>query len=106
VQVLADAGFYGMFIPRAYGGHELDPLAALPLIEELACADGAVGWCVLIAAQSAAYTAALTPEVDAALWASGPRVICAGTGRPEGRAVAVDGGYRISGQWPFVSGAP
>ena len=106
VAVLAGAGFYTLFVPRAYGGLEVEPLTALQVIEELAYADGAAGWCVLIAAQSAAYTATLDPEVGAAIWRSGPRVICAGTGRPEGRARAVDGGYRVTGQWPFVSGAP
>jgi alkylation response protein AidB-like acyl-CoA dehydrogenase len=106
VAALVEAGLYNLFVPRAFGGLEAEPLTALQVIEELAFADGAAGWCVLIAAQSAAYTTALAPEVAAALWAGEPPVICAGTGRPEGRAVAVEGGYRITGQWPFVSGAP
>src|SRR5690606_11687591 len=33
-----------------------------------------------------------------------PNAIAAGAVRPPGRAVRCDGGYCVSGRWPFVSG--
>jgi len=43
------------------------------------------------------------PTFDA-MYAAGPDVIVAGTFNPKGVATPVDGGFRVSGQWPFASG--
>jgi alkylation response protein AidB-like acyl-CoA dehydrogenase len=39
---------FGMAMPRAWGGPELDPLTQFRVIEALAMADGSVGWCAMI----------------------------------------------------------
>src|SRR5581483_1299242 len=40
---LIDAGLQGVWIPRAFGGLELEPLSALRLFEELSRIDGSAG---------------------------------------------------------------
>ncbi len=45
VDVLGTGGLFGMWLPRALGGPELDPLSFLTVIEELSRLDGSVGWC-------------------------------------------------------------
>jgi indole-3-acetate monooxygenase len=40
---LKDAGVFGMPMPRAWGGPELDPLTQFRVIEALAMADASVG---------------------------------------------------------------
>lgn len=52
VQSLADLGLYRMFLPRSLGGGECDPLTYFDVVEELARADSAVGWSVLISTSS------------------------------------------------------
>jgi alkylation response protein AidB-like acyl-CoA dehydrogenase len=42
---MKDAGVFGMAMPRAWGGPELNPLTQFRVIEALAMAEGSVGWC-------------------------------------------------------------
>src|SRR6202008_4090010 len=42
------AGVFGMVMPRAWGGPELDPMMQFRVIEALAMVDGSVGWCAMI----------------------------------------------------------
>ncbi|HJZ17010.1 MAG TPA: acyl-CoA dehydrogenase family protein, partial [Stellaceae bacterium] len=41
---MKDAGVFGLAMPRAWGGPELDPLTQFRSIEALAMADGSAGW--------------------------------------------------------------
>src|SRR6202047_2218775 len=43
---LAHAGFFRIFLPKAYGGLDLTPMEAMEVFEELARADASVAWCV------------------------------------------------------------
>ena len=45
-QDLARAGFFRIFLPAAYGGLDLTPMAGIEVFEELARADASVAWCV------------------------------------------------------------
>src|SRR5438128_489576 len=44
-QELAQAGFFRLSLPAAYGGLDLAPTEALAVFEELARADASVAWC-------------------------------------------------------------
>src|SRR5580698_9867877 len=43
---LAQAGFFRLYLPEAYGGLDLSPMEAMEVFEELARADACVAWCV------------------------------------------------------------
>ena len=97
---MAEAGLYRLFVPRALGGHELDPLAYFDLVEELAAIDSAVGWSVLISTSSTTgMLRGLPDEVIRSLFTTPRRSIVMGSAPPKGRAVAVPGGYRVTGRW-------
>jgi alkylation response protein AidB-like acyl-CoA dehydrogenase len=72
------------------------------VLEELAIADGSTAWAVGIGAGTSIISAAL-PEATAREVFQ-PRVVTGGAQAPNGRAVPVDGGYRVSGRWGFASG--
>ena len=99
---LADAGFFRIFLPAAYGGLDLTPIDGIAVFEELAKADASVAWCVWNG--NTHWTAAqLSPEAARTIHAD-PGVITANSTRPSGRAEVVEGGYRVSGRWSLVSG--
>ena len=103
VRGLVDAGVFRLLMPRSLGGDEVEPLMACRVFEEAAIQDGAVGWCAMIGAANG-YFGGLLPTAGAREVYADRDVVLAGTFRPAGAAVAVDGGYRVTGRWPFASG--
>jgi indole-3-acetate monooxygenase len=100
---MKDAGVFGMAMPCAWGGPELDPLTQLRVIEALAIADGSVGWCAMINCDGGYVTAFLDQDVGRDMY---PDILIgtAAATTPTGQATPVPGGYRVSGRFPFVSG--
>lgn len=99
---LARAGFFRIFLPAAYGGLDLTPMAATEVFEELARVDASVAWCVWNG--NTYWTTVRWPrEVGQAIFAD-PDTILANSTRPSGRAMVVERGYRVSGRWSLVSG--
>lgn len=102
---LREAGCFRMGLPRSHGGEELGVSEIIRVIELLGRADGSVGWNVMIGGTTPELFAFLPQARFDALYASGPDLIGGGTFAPKGVAVAVDGGFRASGRWPFASGS-
>jgi alkylation response protein AidB-like acyl-CoA dehydrogenase len=99
---LSRAGFFRIFLPKAYGGLDLAPMEAIEVFEELAQADASVAWCVWNG--NTHWTAAqLSPEAARTIHAD-PDVITANSTRASGQAQVVAGGYRVNGRWSLVSG--
>ncbi len=103
VEAFHAAGFFHMCVPRLLGGGEVAPATMLGVLEELGRADGAAGWCAMIAATSGVLAAYLAPETAKEIY-GGARGASGGAFAPYGKAVAADGGYRVNGRWPFASG--
>ena len=97
------AGIFGMAMPRAWGGPELDPMTQSRVIEALAMEDGSVGWCAAIGCDAGYISAFLDQDVARAMF---PDLLSAmgAAATPTGIASVVPGGYRVSGRFPFVSG--
>src|SRR5947209_4745311 len=103
VDALRASGLHRAGAPAALGAAEAPPAVTLRCAEEVARGDASAGWCVSIAATSSLLAGWL--ERDAAEEVFGdPRTIAAGVWAPRGSARRVDGGYRVSGRWPFCSG--
>jgi alkylation response protein AidB-like acyl-CoA dehydrogenase len=96
------AGLFRMWVPRAYGGLEVDPLTALPIFEEVARIDSAAGWNLALPAANSLFLAFLDEQAAAEVFGE-PDSIIAGTFFPPCNAVPVDGGFRVTGRMPFAS---
>ena len=106
VEALYDAGVFKAMLPREVGGLEAEPVEWLQMIEELARINASAGWLAFI--QSGVGLTFLDPERFERFRerAGGRLMLAMSLGRIGGKAVKVDGGYRISGRWPFASGSP
>lgn len=101
-----EAGFYRMFVPRRYGGLEVEVVTFLRVIREIAAADMSTAWCLCLASAHALHLATLFGErAQAELFGDGD-FRCPAVAAPAGRAVRVDGGWELSGTWAYCSGAP
>ncbi|HEY1933214.1 MAG TPA: acyl-CoA dehydrogenase family protein [Acetobacteraceae bacterium] len=103
-RALAAAGLFQMYLPCSMGGLELPPLTAFRAIEALSIADGSAGWCAMIGSSLSAFMGWMPVEVGRRFTGQPADFRAAGSVRPMGRALAVDGGYRVTGQWDFSSG--
>lgn len=101
---MAELGIFRLMIPRRLGGLEMDLVPALHVFEEVSQVDGSTGWCAMIGATGGTTSAFLSEEVAREIYASDPNVITAGAIAPYGQARPIDGGYRVTGRWPFNSG--
>jgi indole-3-acetate monooxygenase len=97
-------GFFRLFVPKSHGGLALDLPSGLRVIRALARLDGSVGWTASVANTAAIFATLLPRETYDRIYRSRPDVLIAGSGQPVGTAEATQGGFRVSGRWPFVSG--
>ena len=106
--IVADAmrrhGLYRMWRPRAFGGLELDPMTAFEVLETVSRIDSAAGWNLQLSSAVDAFGAWFSDEGAEEIFGQ-PDSSLAGAFFPFRRAVAVDGGYHVTGRTPFVSGA-
>jgi alkylation response protein AidB-like acyl-CoA dehydrogenase len=103
---LAATGCFRAMVPRANGGLELSLTEVNQLIVEASKANGSLGWVLLIGIPGPVILGLLAPDAVAEIMAQYPRARGRGTIAPKGVAVPTDGGYLVSGQWPFASGGP
>lgn len=101
---MAQAGFYRMFIPRAYGGSETSPVTAARVFEALARGDAACGWVAFIAATTGATMSRIDPIAAKTIFST-PTTMLAGAYAATGRAEKVAGGFRVNGRWQWGSGS-
>ena len=103
LEAMFEAGLYRLTLPRFLGGAQLPIPLLAQVTETVATADASAAWC-LGQALGCAMSAAFLDE-GPAREVFGPReaVLAWGAGN-EGKAVATEGGYRITGAWRFASG--
>jgi len=107
IREMAEAGFFRLKLPARYGGTEVDHLSYFQLIEELSRTDASAGWLVAIGNEGAVCAGYLPEQAADDIFASDPNVIiAAGLKSRRAEVRAVDGGYRVRGQWALASGCP
>jgi len=105
VDALHDAGIFGMWVPKALGGSELDPVSSLKVIDQLVYADPSTGWVSMAAGLAIGTGGAYLGDQAVEEIFGGERFpVIAGQGTRPGTAVAQDGGHLLSGSWQFASG--
>jgi alkylation response protein AidB-like acyl-CoA dehydrogenase len=92
---------FGMARPVEYGGLGVDLVTTLRTVEEISIADASAGWCAAIGSGSIGM-AGMSGDVARDIFKPGTAL--AGVGSPSGRAVPVDGGFRVTGRWAYASG--
>lgn len=103
VSEIVAAGLFRLCVPEAIGGLEAHPAVLVGAVEALARGDAAPAWCVAVCATSGLVAAYLPPPAASDIYGS-PTSIAGGVFAPRGKAVSGDGGFRVSGRWPFASG--
>ena len=104
VEVLRQSGLCRLFEPRRFGGFETSVRTYLEVVAEVGRGCGSTAW-VASLVNVCAWLASLFPErAQRDVWGTNPDAWVAGSLNPIGSTTPVDGGWRVSGRWPWASG--
>ncbi len=104
LNLIQEKGWFRVTIPLYSGGREWELCRVIALYEALAYADGSLGWVVNLGSGGNLFAGFLPPELAQSLFQDSTAVI-AGSGAISGEAKESDGGYIITGEWRYASGA-
>jgi alkylation response protein AidB-like acyl-CoA dehydrogenase len=103
-RALAEAGLFRLWLPAAMGGPELSPAEFMRVVEAASAMDGSVGWIVANGGGMSRIAGYLSEPVTRE-WFTDPCAFIVSATGAVGSAEPVAGGYRVTGRWPFGSGA-
>jgi alkylation response protein AidB-like acyl-CoA dehydrogenase len=105
VRALEEAGLLRLTLPRRYGGYEADTRTKVEVYSELGKGCSSTAWVSGLWSDGTLFTSLLPDHVQDEVFAD-PNVRIT-VSFPLGGTVAIsdgDGGYRLSGRWPFNTG--
>lgn len=105
MQAIREAGLLKLTTPRRYGGYEVNQRTFTSVLTELARADGSTGWSVMLLNIGNLYTSTLSLKAQDDMWGANPDSNACTVLAPQGKAMRVEGGYRVSGRWGYASGS-
>ena len=103
MEALRDADVFRMMQPTRFGGFEYGPAELAQVGFELGRGCGSTGWCGTLAVCFGWMTAFFPLEAQQEVW-DNPDNLLAVSYVPTPKVEEVDGGYKISGSWPWASG--
>jgi indole-3-acetate monooxygenase len=104
IRAMLNEELFTLWGAREYGGAEVSLPLFMETVEAISTIDAAPGWVFANLAAGAVLAAYGSEAAGRDIYAGGPNVPIAGSVIPNGHAVPVDGGYRLSGRWPLASG--
>lgn len=98
IEAFRDTELFWVFVPREYGGAGLRWTEGLKICEEIAAADGSMGWMFMANSIATAMGSIIFPNLNEPDYAEHGRLpLGCGTLKPIAKAVEVDGGLRVGG---------
>ena len=104
IDALLTAGIARILIPPRYGGYGLSLDTWFEVVREIGKADASHSWCASLMIHHPHYLSQFPEAAQQAVWADGIDISIAASIQPIGRVAPAEGGYRISGEFPFASG--
>lgn len=103
VAAMRDAGLLRAMVPRRIGGHELDFRSSMALVRACARGDGAAAWVLMVSIAHDWIVGGFSEEAQDEVLGD-PDLVTGGSLAPTGSIERVASGWKLTGNWPFVSG--
>ncbi|MFG2357349.1 acyl-CoA dehydrogenase family protein [Streptomyces sp. NPDC048521] len=104
IEALTAAGFARWLVPSERGGEPRGYAELVRSVAALGTECASTAWLASLFAFAARYVACLPEKAQAEVWGDGPDARVCVVNKPLGTAVPVGDGWRLSGEWTFVSG--
>ena len=105
VRALRETGLCRLMVPKRFGGYETSIRAYMEIMIELGRGCGSTSW-VASLINVCAWLAGLFPEqAQRDIWSADRDAWVAGSLNPIGATTPVEGGWRVTGRWPWASGS-
>ena len=101
-RAFAEQGLYRIGATVSFGGEEADPVTQIETIEAISTFDGSAGWNLMIGIEVFGISAPGCESCHHLI--EDPMVVMCGSTAAVGRAEREGDGYRVNGDWQFVSG--
>src|SRR5947209_15192459 len=99
------ARLFHILLPVSLGGGGVDLVTFNEVVETLAAADASPAWCLAQAAVTSHAAGFLEPKIAREVFGASDALVAWGPPAGIAKALAVDGGYRVTGKWRFASGS-
>jgi 3-hydroxy-9,10-secoandrosta-1,3,5(10)-triene-9,17-dione monooxygenase len=97
------AGFFRVLQPKRWGGYEMDLNTFYEIQLALAEGDMSTGWIYGVSGVHPWFMALLDDRAAKDVWGKDSSTLICSSLMPAGKAVPVDGGFRLSGRWKYAS---
>ena len=104
IAALVDSGVLRLMVPEIYGGFEADLDLYFDVILALSAGDTSLSWVANFYIEHHWWFCQFPRTFQDEVFAAGPVVLAPASLAPNGTAEAVEGGWRLTGRWPWSSG--
>ncbi len=105
LHALREAGLLRLMQPRRFDGFEVSFATKLALMRELGRGDGATAWVASLMTGNACFASMCGDDIQEDIWGADRDALVAAVISTEGSLDRVGAGFRLSGRWPYCSGA-
>lgn len=104
MDALEEAGLLKLMIPRRLGGLETNIRTMMECVAEVGRGDGSTAWAVALLNVCTWFSTTFSDEAQDEVFSTPDAKAC-GIFSPPSKSERVDGGYLVSGRWPYSSGS-
>ncbi|GHB59199.1 acyl-CoA dehydrogenase [Streptomyces umbrinus] len=105
VKALEDADIFRLLVPKRHGGHGTTLRTAVDAMVEVARGDGSTGWIASLLTVGTGFTSNASDQAQEEVFGANPKAKVCGIFTPGSKSERIDGGYLVSGRWPYASGS-
>ncbi len=106
VRAMQDAGLFRIFVPKRFGGDEYGLRTMSRCARETARHDANAAWVLMVSTAHDMVVGAFPEAAQRDVQAKGPDGVFPGSLANTGEMVPTEGGWRLTGRFPFASGTP
>lgn len=104
ITAFRDAGFHRIYMPKRYGGYEMDWGAHFWLSREIAKECGAAGWIASLVFSHILWVGRMPADAQEEFFDASPDPVLSTGSAGHGVLTPCDGGWQLTGRWAFLSG--